>query len=89
MENKYINTLQGGLHFNEQWKKKDLPVFSQGIAAHLLMRGHRLFSIARNHKYNGKTYNKYFEMVGSTVKVTLVTYEYDDGTTSTEITELH
>ena len=40
-------------------------------------------------EYNGKTYNKYFEMVGSTVKVTLVTYEYDDGTASTEITELH
>lgn len=47
-------------------------------------------------EYNSKTYkfddkkiyNKYFEMVGSTVKATLVTYEYDDGTTSTEITEL-
>ena len=36
-------------------RKKDLPVFSQGIAAHLLMRGHRLLAIARNHKYNDKT----------------------------------
>ena len=36
-------------------RKKDLPVFSQGIAANLLMRGHRLLAIARNHKYNDKT----------------------------------
>ena len=36
-------------------RKKDLPVFSQGIAAHLLLRGHRLLAIARNHKYNDKT----------------------------------
>ena len=36
-------------------RKKDLLVFSQGIAAHLLMRGHRLLAIARNHKYNDKT----------------------------------
>ena len=36
-------------------RKKDLPVFSQGIAARLLMRGHRLLAIARNHKYNDKT----------------------------------
>ena len=36
-------------------RKKHLPVFSQGIAAHLLMRGHRLLAIARNHKYNDKT----------------------------------
>ena len=36
-------------------RKKDLPVFSQGIAAHLLMRGHRLLAIARNYKYNDKT----------------------------------
>ena len=36
-------------------RKKDLPVFSQGIAAHLLMRGHRLLAIARNHKYSDKT----------------------------------
>ena len=36
-------------------RKKDLPVFSQAIAAHLLMRGHRLLAIARNHKYNDKT----------------------------------
>ena len=36
-------------------RKKDLPVFSQGIAAHLLMRGHRLLAIARNHKYNDNT----------------------------------
>ena len=44
----------------------------------------------RQYKFDGReVYNKYFEMVGSTVKATLVTYEYDDGTTSTEITELH
>ena len=36
-------------------RKKYLPVFSQGIAAQLLMRGHRLLGIARNHKYNDKT----------------------------------
>ena len=36
-------------------RKTDIPVFSQGIAAHLLMRGHRLLAIARNHKYNDKT----------------------------------
>ena len=36
-------------------RKKDLPVFRKGIAAHLLMRGHRLLAIARNHKYNDKT----------------------------------
>ena len=36
-------------------RTKELPVFSQGIAAHLLMRGHRLLAIARNHKYNDKT----------------------------------
>lgn len=36
-------------------RKKDLPVYSQGIAAHLLLRGHRLFGIAKNHKYNDKT----------------------------------
>ena len=39
---------------NEE-RKKDVPVFSQGIAAHLLLRGHRLLAIARNHKYNDKT----------------------------------
>lgn len=39
---------------NEE-RKKDLPVFSQGIAAHLLLRGHRLLAIARNYKYNDKT----------------------------------
>lgn len=39
---------------NEE-RKNDLPVFSQGIAAHLMLRGHRLLSIARNYKYNDKT----------------------------------
>lgn len=36
-------------------RKRDLPVFSQGIAAHLMLRGHRLLAIARNYKYIDKT----------------------------------
>ena len=39
---------------NEE-KKKDLPVFSQYIAAQLLLNGFRLHNISRNHKYNDKT----------------------------------
>ena len=36
-------------------RKKDLPVFSQRIAGNLLLMGFKLYNVAKNTKYDGKT----------------------------------
>ena len=36
-------------------KKKDFPIYSSFIAAHLLLNGFKMYGVAKNTKYNDKT----------------------------------